>query len=120
MPIYLSNNPMNSSPEIHYQNIAQQPTAFQTTAQKVIVVQNDQNVLKGALWGLATLKLGTGTLAVAISTLTTFPLIVTPLAPIPVVSGVLTYIFASMTNTCMENTAYHLGSSHKIVVLHNA
>lgn len=92
----------------------------QTQTPQVVFIQNDQSTLKGIFWGIAAFKLGAETLTLGATTMGTMPFIITPLAPIPLIAGFFTCLFANATDACIKNASYHLGSSHKIVVLQNA
>lgn len=81
-----------------------------------VALPNDQSAIKGILWGWGAFKCGMATLGGIGFTLFTSPLIVTPMAAVPIVSGVTTYIFASLTNTCANNSLYHLGSRNVVVI----
>lgn len=101
-------------------NVATNPQNVYVQNCLTIVVKNDQSLVKSALWGFAAFKFGSATLGVAAGTLLTSPFIVTPLAGIPIALGYATAFFGSMTSSCIDNVGYHLGNSHKVIVLqHN-
>lgn len=118
MTATLTSSPINinSTTNLNTIPVVQQPASFQKTASKVIVVQNSQSTIKGILWGILGFKLFTAAIGFATFSIKTLPLIVTPLAFLPLGYGVATAILASMTNTCINNASYHLGF-RKIVVL---
>lgn len=83
-----------------------------------IVVYNDQNILKGVLWGAGAFKAGSATLGLAGATLVYSPLVIVPVfAAIPFTLGLATIFAGSVASACFDNACYHLGS-RQVKVIH--
>jgi hypothetical protein len=89
---------------------------IQLPANQAYVIERDQNALKGVLWGILALELGSMTLTAGTATLMTSPLSYTPAISVPFVCGVATYLLACGTKACVENACYHFGSRQVIVI----
>lgn len=82
-----------------------------------IVINNDQDLVKGALWGFAAFKLGSATLGALTLTAITSPLFLTIVgAPVPIRFALITGALATMTSNCADNCLYHLGPSRIKVI----
>lgn len=91
--------------------VTQQPqSTHQYNMPYAVAVPNDQSIIKGAIWALLALNIGSTALTCGGYTLATSPLLVTPVAGIPIAWAVGTYVLASLTGSCIENASYHLGS----------
>lgn len=84
---------------------------------QVIYLKNDQNALKGILWGIVAFKMAGMGLSGLGFTAVLSPLIVTPAALLPVVSGILTYVLLDGASSCFKNACHHLGSAEQQVVV---
>lgn len=86
-------------------------------ANQSLIIENDQNIVKGALWTFAAFKVGSLAIGAGLGTLYTSPLLVLPpFTVFPVALAISTSILASITGSCIDNAAYHLGSRKFVVV----
>ena len=95
-----------------------QDLPFNRAVQKtVMLIQNDQSMIKGFLWGLGAYKLGAVALGLGAGALVSSPFIVTPLFFLPIALGSGAVIAGSLTMRCLENASYHLLDSRRINVI---
>lgn len=81
------------------------------------VPQNDKSVLKGAFWAIIGVNLFSAGVSTGSTTIAMSPFLLTPLAPIPAILGLVTYALMSGSCSCAENTLYHFSPNTNVVVL---